>query len=159
MAIVQNSYRYHTTLDTVDAIEPGSLQHTGENVIPLLEYLTSPETTLGNSPNPTPNLPSAPTSHTVFFSALGGKVFVVYSRATATLLYGILAALTAVTVSDRVEWSKHKKAYVLSTVGAFGGLVSAIVGANLVAFLTSSVMGKSMSWCVFTSPYTSTSSR
>ncbi|GJN92127.1 hypothetical protein Rhopal_005157-T1 [Rhodotorula paludigena] len=146
MAIVQNSYRYHTTLDTVDAIEPGSLQHTGENVIPLLEYLTSPETTLGNSPNATPNLPSAPTSHTVFFSALGGKVFVVYSRATATLLYGILAALTAVVVTDRVEWSQHKKAYVLSTVGAFGGLVSAIVGANLVAFLTSFVMGKSMSW-------------
>ncbi|BGP44460.1 hypothetical protein JCM10450v2_000274 [Rhodotorula kratochvilovae] len=146
MALVQNSYRYHTTLDTVDAIETGALQHTGDNLIPLLEYLTSPETSMGNSPESTPILPSAPTSHTIFFSALGGKLFIVYSRATATLLYSILAAVAAIVVTDRVDWARQKKAYILGTVGVLGGLVSAIVGANLVALLTSVVMSKSMSW-------------
>ncbi|GAA6054771.1 hypothetical protein JCM3770_000935 [Rhodotorula araucariae] len=146
MALVQNSYRYHTTLDTVDAIEPGALQHTGENLIPLLEYLTSPETIMGNSPESGPILPHAPTSDMIFFSALGGKLFIVYSRATATLLYSILAAAAAVVVTDRVNWATQKKAYVLGTIGVFGGLVSAILGANLVALLTSVVMGKSMSW-------------
>ncbi|GAA5912605.1 hypothetical protein JCM8208_004787 [Rhodotorula glutinis] len=146
MALVQNSYRYHTTLDTVDNIEPGALQHTGENLIPLLEYLTSAETTMGNSHESTPILPHAPTSHTIFFSALGGKVFVVYSRATATLVYGIIAALVAVIATDRVDWTTHKKAYLLGIVGVLGGLVSAIIGANSVAFITSVVLSKPMSW-------------
>ncbi|KAJ8297177.1 putative endoplasmic reticulum metallopeptidase 1 [Rhodotorula toruloides] len=146
MALVQNSYRYHTMLDTADAIEPGSVQHMGDNVLALLEYLTSPETTMGNSAQPTPVLPRAPTSHTIFFSALGGKVFVVYSRATATILYGILAALVAVVVTDRVDWAKEKKVYILSVVGVLGGLISSIVGANLVAAALSLGMGKSMTW-------------
>jgi len=152
MALVQNSYRYHTTLDTVDNIEPGALQHTGENLIPLLEYLTSSDTTMGNSHESTPILPHAPTSHTIFFSALGGKVFVVYSRATATLVYGIIAALVTVIATDRVDWATHKKAYTLGVVGVLGGLVSAVVGANSVAFLTSVVLGKPMSWCVSSLP-------
>lgn len=146
MALVQNSYRYHTMLDTADAIQPGSVQHMGDNTIALLEYLTSPDTSMGNSPEPTPNLPSAPTSHTIFFSAFGGKVFVVYSRATATLAYGILAALTAVVVSDRVDWSKDGRAHLLAIVGVLGSMVASIASANAVAFLTSTVFGKSMSW-------------
>lgn len=146
MALVQNSYRYHTMLDTADAIQPGSVQHMGDNTIALLEYLTSPETSMGNSPEPTPNLPSAPTSHTIFFSAFGGKVFVVYSRATATFAYGILAALTAVVVSDRVDWSKDGRAHLLAIVGVLGSMVASIASANAVAFLTSAVFDKSMSW-------------
>lgn len=146
MALVQNSYRYHTMLDTADAIQPGSVQHMGDNTIALLEYLTSPETSMGNSPEPTPNLPSAPTSHTIFFSAFGGKVFVVYSRATATFAYGILAALTAVVASDRVDWSKDGRAHLLAIVGVLGSMVASIASANAVAFLTSAVFGKSMSW-------------
>ncbi|BGP28517.1 hypothetical protein JCM10296v2_000252 [Rhodotorula toruloides] len=146
MALVQNSYRYHTMLDTADAIEPGAVQHMGDNVLALLEYLTSPETTMGNSAQPTPVLPRAPTSHTIFFSALGGKVFIVYSRATATVLYGILAALVAVVVTDRVDWAKEKKVYILSVVGVLGGLLSSIVGANLAAAALSLGIGKSMTW-------------
>ncbi|GEM06060.1 endoplasmic reticulum metallopeptidase [Rhodotorula toruloides] len=146
MALVQNSYRYHTMLDTADAIEPGAVQHMGENVLALLEYLTSPETTMGNSDKPTPVLPRTPTSHTIFFSALGGKVFVVYSRATATVLYGVLAALVAVVVTDRVDWAKEKKVYILSVTGVLGGLISAILGANLAAAALSLGMGKSMTW-------------
>lgn len=146
MALVQNSYRYHTMLDTAEAIQQGSVQHMGDNVMALLEYLTSPETTMGNSPEPTPILPAAPTSHTIFFSAFGGKLFVVYSRATATLVYGILAALTTVVVSDRVDWSKDGRAHLLAVVGVLGSMIASVASANAVAFFTSTVLGKSMSW-------------
>lgn len=48
MALVQNSYLYHTRLDLPEFIEPGALQHMGENTLKLLEYLTSEETKMGN---------------------------------------------------------------------------------------------------------------
>ncbi|GAA5932298.1 hypothetical protein JCM1841_005187 [Sporobolomyces salmonicolor] len=146
MALVQDSYKYHTRLDNVDAIQPGAVQHMGESALALLEYLTSPETSMGNSPHPTPNLPRTPTSALVFFSAMGGNIFAVYTRAQATLFYGILAALAAVVVSDRVDWERNKKVYLLGTVGVVGSVVSALVGANLGAFVTSTIMGKAMSW-------------
>lgn len=93
MALVQNSYLYHTRLDLPEYIEPGALTHMAENTLALLEYLTGNETTLGKSGKP---LPLAETSATIFFSGLGGHLFVVYSRAQATLIYGTLSALAAV---------------------------------------------------------------
>ncbi|GAA6059342.1 hypothetical protein JCM10212_003240 [Sporobolomyces blumeae] len=146
MALVQDSYKYHTRLDTFDAIEPGAVQHMGESTLALLEYFTSNQTTLGNSPTATPNLPKTPVSALVFFSALGGKLFVVYTRNEATLLYSILAALVVVVLSDRVDWVNRKKPYLLSAVGVAGSVLSAVIGANLGAAFTSLVMGRAMSW-------------
>ncbi|GAA5972745.1 hypothetical protein JCM11641_003001 [Rhodosporidiobolus odoratus] len=147
-ALVQNSYTYHTMLDTADLIQPGAIQHMGLNTLALLNYFTSPLTTLGNSPSPTPILPLSPPGATVFFSALGGRVFIVYSRKQATVLYGILAALVAVVVSDRVDWEdkKARKAYLLGTLGVGLSSLGAVGGANVVAGLVSEVMGKGMSW-------------
>ncbi|GAA6002746.1 hypothetical protein JCM10207_007655 [Rhodosporidiobolus poonsookiae] len=146
MAVVENSYTYHTMLDLADSIAPGVITHMGLNTLALLEYFTSPETTMGNSPEPQPALEKAKTGEVVFFSALGGKVFVVYSRKTATVLYSVLAALAAIVVSDRVDFAKYKKAYFLGVVGVGGSMFSAIVAANLAAFVLSKVMGKSMAW-------------
>jgi hypothetical protein len=84
MALVQNSYLYHTRLDLPEFIEPGALQHMGENTIALLNYLTSPETTMGNSPT-AEKLPQMATSSIIFFSGLGGHLFFVYSRAQGEL--------------------------------------------------------------------------
>ncbi|GAA6040391.1 hypothetical protein JCM8097_007592 [Rhodosporidiobolus ruineniae] len=145
-ALVQNSYRYHTMLDTADSIQPGAIQHMGLNTLALLEYFTSPLTSMGNSPEPTPKLPHSKTGATVFFSALGGKVFVVYSRATATALYGVLAALVAVVVTDRVDFAKHKRAYTLGLIGTVASILAAVLGSNLAAFFLSGVLGKGMSW-------------
>ncbi|GAA5907624.1 hypothetical protein JCM6882_004426, partial [Rhodosporidiobolus microsporus] len=139
---------YHTALDVPSAIQPGVIQHMGLNTLALLNYFTSPLTTLGNSPTgaATPNLPHSAPGETVFFSALGGRVFVVYSRAQATVLYGILAALVAVVVTDRVDWRTEKKAYALGTFGVVASLVAALVGANAAAAVLSGLMGKGMSW-------------
>ncbi|GAA5843912.1 hypothetical protein JCM11251_002246 [Rhodosporidiobolus azoricus] len=149
-AVVQNSYLYHTALDIPSAIQPGAIQHMGLNTLALLEYFTSPETSLGNSPEgeATEKLPLSKPGETVFFSALGGRVFVVYSRAKATFWYGVLAAVVAVVVTDRVDWSdkRQRKVYVLATVSVAGSLVAAVVGANAAAAILSGVMGKGMSW-------------
>ncbi|KAI5479232.1 endoplasmic reticulum metallopeptidase [Pseudohyphozyma bogoriensis] len=144
MAIVQGSYLYHTRLDMPEQIEAGALQHMGENTLALLNYLTSAETLMGNSPSAVP-LPLAHPSDTIFFSALGGKLFFIYSRAQATLLYGGMAAITAIVVSDRVDWSR-KGVYIAGAVGVFGSFVGALVGANLAAFVTGVVMNKSLAW-------------
>ncbi|KAJ3221642.1 hypothetical protein HDU81_010505, partial [Chytriomyces hyalinus] len=39
MAIYQNSYLYHTMQDTAENVEPGLLQHMGENTLAVVEHL------------------------------------------------------------------------------------------------------------------------
>ncbi|KAK4701094.1 hypothetical protein P7C70_g5142, partial [Phenoliferia sp. Uapishka_3] len=130
--------------DLPEYIEPGALTHMGENTLALLTYLTSNETILGKSGKP---LPLAKTADTIFFSALGGKIFVVYSRAQATIIYGVLSAMTAIVVMDRVDW-KRRKVYVAALVGVSASFVGALLAANLAAFVTGYVMNKSLTWCV-----------
>ena len=148
MALIQNSYNYHTRLDTFSAIQPGSVQHMGESTLSLLEYFTSNLTTLGNSPSPTPILPKTPVSALIFFSALGGKLFVVYTRRQATVIYTLLAGAVSLVLWDRVDWRNRRKAYLWSAVGVAGSVLSGVIGANLGAAFTSLVMGRAMSWCV-----------
>ncbi|GAA5994045.1 hypothetical protein JCM5350_000059 [Sporobolomyces pararoseus] len=146
MALVQDSYKYHTRLDTFEAIQPGSVQHMGESLLSLLKYFTSNETSLGNSPEPTPNLPHTPVSALIFFSALGGNLFVVYTRNQATVLYTLLAGLVSLVLYDRVDWKHRKRVYLLSAVGVLGSVLSGVIGANLGAVFTSLIMKRSMSW-------------
>lgn len=144
MALVQNSYLYHTRLDLPEFIEPGALQHMGENTIALLEYLTSPETLMGNSPT-AQKLPKSATKSMIYFSGLGGYLFFIYTRAQATLAYGILAALAVIILGDRIDWTK-KRLYVTTSVGVGGTFVAAMLGANLSAAVVALVMKKTMVW-------------
>ncbi|SCZ90186.1 BZ3500_MvSof-1268-A1-R1_Chr1-3g01827 [Microbotryum saponariae] len=171
MALVQNSYLYHTRLDVPELIEPGALQHMGENTLALLEYLTSNETALGNSltAKKLPKMKSA--ADTIFFSSMGGKIFIMYSRAQgallerrsilcssitdsyilcpylATAIYASLATLAFIVVSDRLV-RQRKRLYLLTTAGVGLSLLAAILGSNLAAAATSIVMGKTMTWLV-----------
>ncbi|GAA5957518.1 hypothetical protein JCM3765_001166 [Sporobolomyces pararoseus] len=146
MALVQDSYKYHTRLDRYESIQPGSVQHMGETTLSLLEYFTSNETSLGNSVEPTPNLPHSPVSALIFFSALGGNLFVVYTRNQATILYTFLAGLVSLVLYDRVDWKHRKRVYLSSAVGVLLSVISGVVGANLGAVFTSLIMKRSMSW-------------
>ncbi|SCV68329.1 BQ2448_450 [Microbotryum intermedium] len=173
MALVQNSYLYHTRLDVPELIEPGALQHMGENTLALLEYLTSNETTMGNSPTAKklPRMKSA--ADMIFFSGLGGKIFIMYTRAqgassiesaagaghlvhnltnwselwasSATAIYAVLAKLALIVIVDRLV-RQRKRLYVLTTAGVGLSLLSAVIGSNLAAAATSIVMGKTMTW-------------
>lgn len=119
----------------------------GENTLALLEYLTSPATVMGNSPTATKLPKSSRTADTIFFSGLGGHLFLMYSRAQATLIYGVLASLAAIVVGDRVEWSR-KGVYLAAVLGTGGSFLAAVAGANLAAVGTAVVMGKTMTWYV-----------
>ncbi|ORY69282.1 hypothetical protein BCR35DRAFT_319080 [Leucosporidium creatinivorum] len=144
MALVQNSFLYHTRLDLPEFIEPGALQHMGENTLALLEYLTSADTTMGNSPI-AEKLPLAKTKDVVYFSGLGGKLFLVYTRKQATMIYGAMASVATIIVADRVDWSR-KSVYFAGAIGVGGSFLAAIVGANAAAAVASLVMGKTMTW-------------
>ncbi|KAL8286292.1 hypothetical protein RQP46_004780 [Phenoliferia psychrophenolica] len=142
MALVQNSYLYHTRLDLPEYIEPGALTHMAENTLALLTYLTSNETTLGKSGKP---LPLAAPSETIFFSGLGGHLFVVYSRMQATAAYSILSALAAIVATDRIDWSR-KNVYFAGILGVTASFLGALIAANLAAATTGLVMNKSLAW-------------
>lgn len=151
MALVQNSYLYHTRLDLPQFIEPGAMQHMGENTLALLRYLTSNETSLGKGEEGKQGLALVKRGEMVYFSGLGGWLFLVYTRQEATRIYTLLATLAVVFVTARVDW--NRKGVHLAGVASVGGsFVAALLGANVAAVVTSKVMGKSMTWCVFSLP-------
>lgn len=61
MAIYKNSYLYHTHLDITENLQPGSIQHLGENALAIVDYLAR-NSTLTNIEK---------TSEVVFFDVLG----------------------------------------------------------------------------------------
>ena len=63
MAIYKNSYLYHTHLDLTENLEPGAIQHLGENTLAIVDYLAK-NSTLSNIER---------TSEVVFFDIHGKK--------------------------------------------------------------------------------------
>jgi Zn-dependent M28 family amino/carboxypeptidase len=155
MAIIGNSYIYHTRQDIVDNIQPGVAQGMAENVIAILRYLSS-------DASPLPSLTAGYTRPTtVFFSDFGR--FIQYQFSTALLMYGTLFSL-----SVSLAWFVHRERVPGSRSGsrspagasasgfwmtqwngvrallfAFGG---ALICANGLAVIMHRVVGRNMSW-------------
>ncbi|KAI8460332.1 hypothetical protein BY996DRAFT_4574820 [Phakopsora pachyrhizi] len=136
MAIMQNSYFYHTSLDISSNIEPGAIQHMGENTVALLKHLTSQDANLKDI---------KPAAETVFFSALGGLVFVMYSKATALTVYTTLAVLAASLIVRNVNSGSYR-VYFWGIVATLGSFFGSIVSANIVAFIIETCLEKPLSW-------------
>ncbi|HEX8821454.1 MAG TPA: M28 family metallopeptidase [Archangium sp.] len=83
MALFQDGYAYHTALDRVSRLEPGSLQHMGDNTLAVARELASLELPTTSDPEPG-----------VYYD-LAGLVMVAYGRSTAGWL-SVLAVLLAV---------------------------------------------------------------
>ncbi|TCD69495.1 hypothetical protein EIP91_007425 [Steccherinum ochraceum] len=139
MAIVGNSYLYHTRLDLVENIEPGVAQHMAENTLALLQYLASSE-------SPLPTLTAGYTKPTtVFFYAF--HYFFVYSFSTAKVLYTLLFGASIVLVNATARKGAGVISQNLKGLGAhLLGLLGAVVGANVAAFLMTGVLHRGMSW-------------
>ncbi|KZT56782.1 hypothetical protein CALCODRAFT_470601 [Calocera cornea HHB12733] len=135
MAIVGNSYLYHTRKDLVENIQPGVAQHMAENVLALLTHLTSAD-------SPLPHLTEYKRPATVYYSLLN-SFFISYSYDLALLMSASLLfwALTLALVTTR-DWTVVPRAW----AGILGGLLGALGSANAVAFLFSHVLGKPLSW-------------
>ncbi|KAI0792197.1 hypothetical protein C8Q75DRAFT_754855 [Abortiporus biennis] len=146
MAVVGNSYLYHTRLDIVENIEPGVAQHMAENTMALLQYLSSSE-------SPLPTLTTGYTKPTtVFFHTL--DYFFVYSFSTAQKLYTallvaslILVKFTFVPPAPAVKQGRGVIAENFRGVLALGAaFVGALVGANIIAVVMAKGLNKGMSW-------------
>ncbi|KZV66959.1 hypothetical protein PENSPDRAFT_755311 [Peniophora sp. CONT] len=147
MAIVGDSYMYHTNKDRVEFIEAGVAQHMAENTLAILKYLSSEE-------SPLPQLVAGfhkPT--TVFFSIV--HMFFLYSAQTAQMMYATLlvcaVAFTYATYRDPSArrgttgisvWAAHRQGIFLLTVGLLGSLLSV----NAHAIIMHRYLGKNMSW-------------
>jgi MFS family permease len=136
MAIMQNSYLYHSSQDIPSKIEPGAVQHMGENTMALLKHLTSSAADLTHI---------KPASTTVFFSGLGGLIFIMYSKTKALRVYTSLFVAGMTLITRNVK-SKHYSIYFFGFLAAIGSLLGFVIGSNVVAFIMSIVLGKPLSW-------------
>ena len=117
------------------------------NTLALLQHLTS-------SDSPLPELASTGYTkpQTVFFQHFG--YFLVYSFTTAKIMYAASAVLAIVvaraTYVNPTPALKKGTSFVGEHVRGFlavtGGFVGAAVGANVVAFIMDTVLGRSLSW-------------
>ncbi|KAF8736403.1 peptidase M28 family, partial [Rhizoctonia solani] len=130
MAIVGNSYLYHTRRDTVENIEPGVAQHMAENTLALLTYLSS-------SASPLPTLQSYSPPKTAYFSLLS-RYFFSYHFSTAQRLYTATFLLS-------LPLFRFSRLHAQSVVGVPVSLIFGLVSANVFAALMSS-MGQGMKW-------------
>lgn len=136
MAIMQNSYLYHTRQDIPSKIEKGVIQHMGENTMALLKHLSAETTDLTNIER---------SSSTVYFSAFGGYAFFMYSKTTALQLYLTMFVVAMTLVSRNVN-SSNRKVYLLSVFASLGSFLASIIFPNLAAFITATVLQKPLSW-------------
>lgn len=133
MAIVGNSYMYHMRGDLVENIQPGVAQHMADNVLALLQYLSS-------DASPIPGLVDG-FSHprTVFFTTF--HLFFVYSFTTAKILYVSLFSLSLVLL----RLARVRRVW--SGIGAVvAAVLGSVVGANVVAFVMQHTLKKPLSW-------------
>ncbi|KAF8715311.1 peptidase M28 family, partial [Rhizoctonia solani] len=120
MAIVGNSYLYHTRRDTVENIEPGVAQ----NTLALLTYLSS-------SASPLPTLQSYSPPKTPYFSLLS-RYFFSYYFSTAQRLYTATFLLS-------LPLFRLSRLHAQSIVGVPVLLIFGLVSANVFAALMSSM--------------------
>ncbi|ORZ24635.1 hypothetical protein BCR42DRAFT_403350 [Absidia repens] len=146
MAIYKNSYLYHTHLDIPKHLEPGAIQHLGENTLAIVEHLAKNTSLTG----------IVPTSEVVFFD-MHGLFFMVYSWATAfkiqmatvLIAYGFIGYIihkssqsTPYRSVSVLVWS-----YVRSTISVWiSGTIAILLPVTIAIFLTSSVINRHMAW-------------
>lgn len=146
MALVGNSYFYHTRKDIPKYLQPGATQHFGENTLAIIQHLC-----LKNSSSTLlRNIEPLQTRHTlpIYFSIAGRYFVLLQNKAFKSLVMG-LSAFINFQLSSIVRSEKDISALNLTILAAFSAIFSilgAALGANSVAFIMTKVLGKAMSW-------------
>lgn len=140
VALYQDGYAYHTALDRVERVQPGSMQHMGENALALVRELAT---------GPLPGDVSATPS--VYYDLLGRTMFA-YSAGTAAILAAValLLALAAVAVAARrtpLTWGRALAGTGVTLLATLAGILLPLV----VAYLLGMVLRKPHGW--FASPW------
>jgi hypothetical protein len=129
LALFEDGYAYHTALDTPARLEPGTLQHLGDNVLGFVKEVGRHQLESGGQ-----------TSDVVFFD-LGGRGLVVYGRGLEAALVLLTALLT---VGALVVWLRRGgdarralwRAVLAQATTAVAVPVAAAGGAVLIAALS-----------------------
>lgn len=146
MALVGNSYFYHTRKDIPVYLEPGATQHFGENTLAIIEHLCLKK----DSVDLLRNIEPYQTRHTlpIYFSIAGRYFVLLKNKAFKSIVMG-LSAFINFQLSSVVRSEKEIGALNLTILSAVSGLLSivgAALGANVVAIIMARVLGKGMSW-------------
>ncbi|PWN18255.1 hypothetical protein BCV69DRAFT_288533 [Microstroma glucosiphilum] len=143
MAIVGNSYLYHTRKDTVPYVQPGVVQHFGENVVAIVDYLTT---------SPESRLPSITETHRtqmpIYFSMLG-RFFIQIPAAPYRSLGMVMTAVAMFQIQSTKRADGHFSAgfaTAMSMLGFFASFLGAVLASNVQALIMTKVMNRSLSW-------------
>lgn len=141
MAVVGDSYLYHTRKDVVQNIQRGAAQHFAENVFAITTYLTS------SPSSPLPRLAKSYTPPSSVYFSLLGTYFVHYSTETAWTLLAAIMAVSVVILGTTMTWSDGGvRVLAMAGLGVLGSVVGAVVFASLAASVMVKVLGAGMSW-------------
>ncbi|WWC69875.1 uncharacterized protein I206_103818 [Kwoniella pini CBS 10737] len=136
MATVGHSYFYHTKKDSIKYIEAGSAQHFANNIIAIVDHLTSPSSPLLQSePFSPPNM--------VYFS-LYDQIFIQWPMEASLPYYTALATI-AIALNLKHLTAKRWKSFVISLLGTPLGMVGGAFTANVLAAVLR-LTGKSQIW-------------
>jgi hypothetical protein len=134
IALFQDGYAYHTSLDRIGRLEPGSVQHMGANVLALVRDLAS-----GDLPG---NVSQSPA---VYYDVLG-LMMLAYTPTTANVLAAIalLLAAAAAVAALRAKWlggPQFATGTAINLAAVIAGFVLALGGA-----LALDVLGRPHGW-------------
>lgn len=137
MAVIGNSYAYHTRLDVTDNIQPGVAQQFGENTLAILTYLTKSGMTLDGIYK----------AHDRVYFSVFQKYFVVYSKQSAAFAARLLFTIVLGWIGYMsTSPSMLLKGLAINVLSLIAGLTVSNVVASLLTLL-----GLQMRW--FTSEY------
>lgn len=147
MAFYQNGYVYHTPLDDLDMVTPGSIQHMGGNTLALARHLTDAQASDHLLAKPR----DSSSSRAFYFSLFGWCV--AYSA-----LWGFVANVVAACLCVGFSWraigegerSKLRQMYVGMLQATLAGVLSSV----LTALVLGNVLGHPLSY--FSAPWLGT---
>uniref|UniRef100_M4C1N7 Uncharacterized protein n=1 Tax=Hyaloperonospora arabidopsidis (strain Emoy2) TaxID=559515 RepID=M4C1N7_HYAAE len=119
-AYIANGYVYHTILDDVSRIQPGSVQRLGENLVGIVHQL-------GSEPGRLKKVGDNPQSSNTFFSDVVGLTMVTASKEVTFITCGVVLALVApYLLLSRVSFLERLTAFVLITRCAGAAIASSL---------------------------------
>ncbi|KAJ1344620.1 hypothetical protein BSLG_000143 [Batrachochytrium salamandrivorans] len=135
-AFYQNSYVYHTMLDVEENIQDGSLQHFGDNILALVEYIIF-EADLSDFSH----------SQNVIYYDYLGMIFVYYTKnLAATLHYSLVALLVVFAIYRHKQLGLSSIGAVFEMLQIGQSLLSSIFHSVVTALFLTYMLGNAMSW-------------
>lgn len=151
MAIIGDSYLYHTRRDTPEHIPPGVVQHMGDNVLSLVRYLAANKKSSDKLPNAGE---LTPLHEMPYFFTWAARYFFLLSPSFFRSISMASSAFMNFSIQSIAQGDKPFQMYIAAIaalLGTIGSLVGAVVGTNVVAAIMTLGLHRPLRW--FTHPW------